>query len=225
MTVTRILAALVACIAAFAGGVWLAVLTPDGLRWGSESVAAPVATPSAPAPSPSPILPTVVPTPYSGEALVYGDFIVVSARKCLGKLDFLVDGEVDRRIQDAVADLKGQGDSIPKGIVIALGGNGGATDTDLDAVMDVLGPERVVVWSTIQVPDDPSRYTFEGSTNEAIARLTERYPNVRVMSWNAFSMTNPDLLNKDGTMTKQGCQAFAEYADQVLRLTDRDSGT
>lgn len=224
MTLTRILAASVAWIAAFAGGVWLAVLTPDGLRFGADSVAAPSAAPSTAPASPSLVLPTAVPTPYAGEALVYGDFVVVSARKCLGKADFLVDGEPDRRVQDAVADLRAQADDLPGGIVVALGGNGGATPRDLDAVMEVLGPDRVVVWSTIQVPDDPGRYTFEDSTNEAIAGLTERYPNVRVMSWNAFSVTNPDWLNKDGTMTKQGCQAFATYADQVLRLTDGAAG-
>lgn len=220
MTVTRVLTALVAWIAAFAAGVWLAVLTPEGLRFGGTSAAAPAPSTATAAPSPSSDLPTAVPSPYGGEALVYGDFVVVSARKCLGKMDFLVDGEPDRRVKDAVADLRKQGDEIPDGIVVALGGNGGATDQELDAIMDVLGPDRVVVWATIQVPDDPSRYTFEDSTNEAIARLTERYPNVRIMSWNAFSVTNPDWLNRDGTMTKQGCQAFAEYADQVLRLPD-----
>ena len=32
-------------------------------------------------------------------------------------------------------------------------------------------------------------------------------------------MTNPDWLNADGSMTKAGCKAFAEYADRVIRQT------
>lgn len=216
MTVTKVLAAVVAGIAAFAGGVWLALLNPEGFNLGNSSAQSAPSSSASASPSPTPSL--VTPVPYRGEALVFGDFVVVSARKCLGKLDFLVDGKAERRLQDGLADLKAQAADLPDGVVIALGGNGGATDEDLDAVMDVLGPDRVVVWSTIQVPDDPKRYTFEDETNAAIGQLAERHPNVRIMSWNAFSRTNPDWLNKDGTMTKQGCQAFADYADQVLRL-------
>ena len=30
-------------------------------------------------------------------------------------------------------------------------------------------------------------------------------------------MTNPDWLNADGSMTKEGCKAFADFAERVLR--------
>ena len=83
--------------------------------------------------------------------------------------------------------------------------------------MEILGPDRFVVWTTIQIPDDPERYTFEQDTNAAIAGLAETYPNVRVFSWNSLSPTNPDWLNADGSMTKAGCRAFASLADRVMR--------
>lgn len=110
-----------------------------------------------------------------------------------------------------------RGDDIPGGVLVHLGANGGATAQDLDAIMQILGPDRTVVWTTIQIPDDPERYTFEQDTNAAIAGLAESYPNVRVFSWNAMSPTNPDWLNADGSMTKLGCQAFADFADRVMR--------
>jgi hypothetical protein len=102
-------------------------------------------------------------------------------------------------------------------VLIHLGANGGASAQDLDAIMQILGPDRTVVWTTIQIPDDPERYTFEQDTNAAIAGLAETYPNVKVFSWNAMSPTNPDWLNADGSMTKLGCQAFADFADRVMR--------
>jgi hypothetical protein len=135
----------------------------------------------------------------------------------LKKLDYEVDATTERRVTDAATDLRAREADIPGGVLIHLGANGGATAQDLDAIMQILGPDRTVVWTTIQIPDDPERYTFEQDTNAAIAGLAENYPNVRVFSWNAMSPTNPDWLNADGSMTKLGCQAFADFADRVMR--------
>lgn len=149
--------------------------------------------------------------------LAFGDYVLISAKRCLKKLDYEIDATTDRRVTDALVDLRARGDAIPGGVLLHLGANGGATAEDLDAVMQLLGSERAVVWTTIQIPDDPERYTFEQDTNAAIAGLAESYPNVRVFSWNALSPTNPDWLNADGSMTKVGCQAFADFADRVMR--------
>jgi hypothetical protein len=149
--------------------------------------------------------------------LAFGDYVLISAKRCLKKLDYEIDATTDRRVTDAVVDLRARGENIPDGVLIHLGANGGASAQDLDAIMQILGPDRTVVWTTIQIPDDPERYTFEQDTNAAIAGLAETYPNVKVFSWNAMSPTNPDWLNADGSMTKLGCQAFADFADRVMR--------
>lgn len=202
-------------LASFTAGIWLAVARPGPLLpWESAPVAAestqsPVATSAAPSPT--------IRTPYTGEVLAFGDYVLISAKRCLKKLDYEIDATTDRRVTDAVIDLNARGDDIPGGVLIHLGANGGATAQDLDAIMQILGPDRTVVWTTIQIPDDPERYTFEQDTNAAIAGLAESYPNVRVFSWNAMSPTNPDWLNADGSMTRLGCQAFADFADRVMR--------
>jgi len=202
-------------MASFTAGIWLAIARPGPLLpWEGTTVAAE----SSPAPAPSSATPTPsVRTPYTGEVLAFGDYVLISAKRCLKKLDYEIDATTERRVTDAAVDLRARGDDIPDGVLIHLGANGGASAADLDAIMQILGPDRTVVWTTIQIPDDPERYTFEQDTNAAIAGLAENYPNVRVFSWNAMSPTNPDWLNADGSMTKLGCQAFADFADRVMR--------
>lgn len=202
-------------MASFTAGIWLAIARPGPLLpWESTTTAAE----SEPAPTSSSAEPTPTQrTPYTGEVLAFGDYVLVSAKSCLKKLGYEVDATTDRRVTAAATDLRARGDDIPGGVLVHLGANGGATPQDLEAIMEILGSDRTVVWTTIQIPDDPERYTFEKDTNAAIAGLAEAYPNVRVFSWNAMSPTNPDWLNADGSMTKLGCKAFADFADRVMR--------
>jgi len=215
MTWLKGLGIVVAMLAAFTVGIWTAILVPDG-PWPFQAEPTPVlASTPTPTPTPEPV-PTSRP-PYTGPALAYGDYVAVSVKRCLKKLDFTVDANSERRIGDAITELARMDDSIPGGVLLHLGANGGASAAELDQVMKILGPDRLVVWTTIQIPDDPERYTFEQSTNAAIVGLAETYPNVRIFSWNTLSMTNPDWLNADGSMTKAGCKAFADFADRILR--------
>ena len=202
-------------MASFTAGIWLAIARPGSLLpWESTTVAAePAASASSTTAEPTP----TIRTPYTGDVLAFGDYVLVSAKRCLKKLDYEIDATTDRRVTDAVVALRAREADIPGGVLVHLGANGGATAQDLDAIMQILGPDRTVVWTTIQIPDDPERYTFEQGTNAAIAGLAEAYPNVRVFSWNAMSPTNPDWLNADGSMTDLGCQAFADFADRVMR--------
>ena len=211
----KTLGLVVLMLAAFTAGIWTAILVPTG-----PLSIAPTAAPSSLAPNPTSTSPRPIPsapTAFTGQALAFGDYVLVSVEPCLRKLGFDVDAASDRRVDAAAFDLRAIDDSIPGGVLIHLGANGGASAPELDGIMKILGPDRVVVWTTIQLPDDPERYTFEQDTNAAIAGLAETYPNVRIFSWNALSMTNPDWLNADGSMTKAGCKAFAAYADKIMR--------
>jgi hypothetical protein len=202
--------------ASFTAGIWLAIWRPGPLLpWQATSPSTSAPSPSATRSSAEP-LPTPR-TPYTGPAIAFGDYVLVSVKPCLKKLGYEVDAVTDRRVTSAPGDLRALGAKLPDGVLVHLGANGGATPQDLTAIMDVLGPDRTVVWTTIQIPDDPERYTFEQDTNAAIAGLAETYPNVRVFSWNSMSLTNPDWLNADGSMTKAGCKAFADFADRVMR--------
>lgn len=169
---------------------------------------------------PSGVAPAAVVTeqPYAGKAFGVGDSVLAGAAPCLNERRIKVDAHQSRQIADGVDVLIQKGRHLPPRVLVHLGTNGGATADDLDAIMKVLGPSRLVVWSTIQLPDDPSRYTFEASTNAAIAALPLRYDNVRVFDWNAVSSQQPSWIYPEGVhVTEEGCQGYAALVDGLLR--------
>ena len=175
-------------------------------------------TSDGPAPADDTAVPTAPPSPFAGELLAYGDSILILAESCLAERGFAVDSEESRPVGSGPEELLAYGDALPERILIHLGTNGGAAPEDYDAIMDVLGPDRVVVFATIQLPNDYDRYTFEDRTNEAITALPQRYPNVRIFDWHTVSDLNGDWLYDDGFHPNpEGCDAYASLAEEVIR--------
>ena len=203
----------VALVISLVGGIWAGIVYMDSR---TSSISPVIPTPAPSSPDSTPTTPTPIGGPYTGEALAFGDFLFLSVGTCLQDNDFVVDAQGDRRIENAAAELAELGDEVPGAVLLHLGANGGASQSDIDRIMDVLGPDRIVVWSTIQLPDD-GRYTFEADTNALITGLPVRYPNVRILSWNALSLTDPTWINADGSITNEGCEAFARFAESVVR--------
>jgi hypothetical protein len=115
-------------------------------------------------------------------------------------------------------ELAAYGSNLPDRLLIHLGTNGGAYPEDYDAIMEVVGSERIVTFATIQLSNDYDRYTFEDRTNEAIYALAERYPNVRILDWFAASEENPDWMYADGFHPNlEGCDAYSTLAEEVVR--------
>lgn len=170
-----------------------------------------------PSPTPSPT-PTPKPTPYDGDVLAYGDSILILAESCLLDRGFDVDSEESRPVRSGPAELLAYGDALPDRVLIHLGTNGGAYAEDYDAIMDVLGNERIVTFATIQLPNDYDRYTFEDRTNDEIRALPDRYPNVRVFDWHRASDDKADWLYADGFHPNlEGCKAYARLAERTVR--------
>ena len=165
---------------------------------------------------------TAAPSPvgqaYDGKAFGVGDSVLAGAARCLAKRGVKVDAHESRQIDAGLDVLRKKAKDLPPRVLVHLGTNGGATASDLDSIMTVLGPNRLVVWSTIQLPDDPSRYTYEASTNEAIAALPQRYDNVRIFDWNAITTQQPSWIYGEGIhMTPEGCQGYADLVSGLLR--------
>jgi len=193
------------------------VVIPDSL---SEAVA-PIPDPqvSGVAPEPASEVPsTGSPEPYDGEIFGIGDSVLAGAAPCLAARGVEVDVQQSRRASQAIGILMEKQEWLPPRVIVHLGTNGGASPAELDAIMEVLGPERIVMWATIQLPDDPSRYTYERATNEAIADLANRYDNVLIFDWEAMSQQHPDWLYLEGIhMTPEGCRGYASLVEPLLR--------
>lgn len=214
---------------------FVAALTAGAaLGWAQDSATAPLAAP-AEAVSPSAQMvalefaaatgdptasPTAAPTygPYDGKVFAIGDSVLAGAAPCLAARGVKVNAEQSRQVSAAIDILAAKADSLPPRVIVHLGTNGGATPEELDAIMALLGPDRLVLWSTIQLPDDPSRYTYERSTNDAIAALADRYANVLVFDWESVSRQQPEWLYVEGIhMTPEGCEGYAGLVDPQVR--------
>ena len=223
----RTASATIAFAAALVAGVGLGWWQGPALAPGSVTTPSAVASPlesagGAPAARASSASPTPsrVPEPYDGDVFAIGDSVLAGAGNCLARRAVDVNAQQSRRISDAVAILERKGERLPARVIVHLGTNGGATATELDAVMAVLGADRVVLWSTIQLPDDPSRYTYEDATNEAIAGLVERYDNVRIFDRQAATRLHPEWLYAEGIhMTPEGCAGYANLVEPQLRAS------
>lgn len=214
-----VLAFVLALVAGVALGWWQGSGEPNVTVAAATTTVSGDAEPAAGVTSaPSPAISTSVGAPYEGKAFGIGDSVLAGAATCLAERDVKVDAHESRQVSAGIDLLRKKVGNLPPRILVHLGTNGGATPDDLDTIMAVLGSSRLVVWSTIQLPDDPSRYTYEQSTNDAIAALAQRYDNVRIFDWNAMTVQQPTWIYAEGIhMTPEGCEGYAQLVDGMLR--------
>ncbi|MFM8239715.1 MAG: hypothetical protein ACKOAW_05300 [Actinomycetota bacterium] len=210
----------IACLLAFLGGMAL------GWVHGSTSPTSPVAAATVQAPVEADSEPAVGVTeaagfigdPYGGKVFALGDSVLAGAQPCLKKLGYSVDARQSRQVDAGIQLLRRKVNKLPARLVIHLGTNGGVTTQQLDTMMAMLGTDRLVVWSTIQLPDDPDRYTYEERTNTAIEDLAGRYANVRILDWNALTEQSSEWIYLEGIhMTAEGCAGYARLVDGIVR--------
>lgn len=210
-----------ACAAALAGGMALgwahgAETAPD-TAVAAASTLTPVEGDAEPAIGVTQA-PSFEAEPYEGKVYAIGDSVLAGAEPCLTKLGYVVSARQSRQVTAGLDVVRDKGKRLPARVLVHLGTNGGATREDLDEIMGALGTQRLVVWATIQLPDDPSRYTYEERTNAAIEELAGRYANVRILDWNALTQQFPEWVYLEGIhMTPEGCAGYARVVDGLVR--------
>ncbi len=151
----------------------------------------------------------------SQPTLVLGDSLALTVYPWLADLlpDRYVsyEAEVGRSTAWAARTLAGLG-SIPPVVIISIGTNDElATDVESGArtILDLLGPQRCVVWVDIERPDrvgDP-----KSDLNAALARASAGRRNVSILRWTDAVAAHPAWLSGDGIhATELGAQARAE---------------
>lgn len=168
--------------------------------------------------APATAAPDETPSPYQGRVFAIGDSVMLGAKSCLEERGIMVDALGSRQVAAATETLRSR-PHLPRRVVVHTGTNGGVYPEDLDRMMRVLKDRAVVVFVTIQLPDIYSRYTYEKRTNRAIRDLPSRYPNVRVVDWNAAAQAHlrtwfwSDQIH----LPPAGCRAFARMVDREVR--------
>jgi hypothetical protein len=183
------------------------------------ALAAPTTGAAALEPPPSrPTVPARVVLHVTGPGYVIGDSVLLGARSCVAPLHYVVDAKGSRQAPAAAEALAARLATLPSLVVVHMGTNGGMKREWIDRIMRVLGPKRLVVWVTVQLPAN-GRYSHEAATNATIREVVNRYPNTRVADWNAVSDSHVrQWMWADGIhLQPAGCRAFATLINSVAR--------
>ena len=116
-----------------------------------------------------------------------------------------LDASVGRQVAEVIALLQERKASGELGEVVLLhiGNNGRFNASQFDRIMEVVGPERRVVFLTLKV----SR-SWEESNNRVISEGVERHEGAFLVDWRAALEERPEVLWKDGTHLRPEWASF-----------------
>ena len=184
------------------------------------TAAAPTATAGPPA--------TVAPTPTPTSALVLapdgvvpialGESVMLGALADLQAAGLAVDALKGRQGPDMAALVESlrANNQLGSVIVIQIGTNGTVSDADFARIMAQLPPDRTptVVFLTVRTPR-----SWIAGNNDIIRALPGRYPNVRVLDWEAASQSI--TLCSDGTHIACGAGMARFYSNLIFDAIGR----
>lgn len=187
-----ILGGVLATLAIVVGGLWIS---------GKAGLPSPQAVLSQAIPHAQPAL--------TGPVLALGDSVLLGAKRCLAGTDVRTRARENRTMKQGAArvEKRAAAGNLPPRVVIALGTNSPFGFKALDRIMRAAGPQRAVYFVTIELPD-VEKYAFEDKVNQRLRAMPGRWPNARVIDWNASVLTTG--LYPDGIhLNPAGCQAYA----------------
>lgn len=161
--------------------------------------------------------------PTGKEIDLYGDSMAVGSVPAL-KYYFpgiRIDAKSNRRWRDALAAVTASGSNIRRAVVLSFGTNAGVDEPELRAILDRLGPQRMVVLVNLHV-----NMARTAGDNAALAAAAASRPNVVLADWNAAVSAEPGQLQPDGihpSMTGQHLYAKTIRA-ALADLSERRTG-
>ncbi len=165
---------------------------------------------------------TIATTPHSTDALAQeilavGDSVMLGAVDSLGDAipGIFVDAKVSRQFRDATFVLqqyKTEG-LLPPTIVVHMGTNGAFSDSELDALMAVVGPKRKVYFVNAREPR-----SWEAEVNQKLAADTPKFPNARLLNWHNYGGPHDNWFVKDGIhLSGVGARQYARFIREYIR--------
>ncbi|HBF75734.1 MAG TPA: acetyltransferase [Lactobacillus sp.] len=151
-----------------------------------------------------------------------GDSVMVDVSKDVRQVipNTYVSAGVGRQIWQApkqIESLKAQG-ALANTVVVNLGTNSPMTNSQIDQVIHMIGPNRRIYWVNTHVPTR----NWETSVNTTIANAAKRYPNVTLVDWHGLSKNHKDWFYTDNVHPNPtGNRNYTRLL--VQQLTDSDS--
>jgi hypothetical protein len=185
------------------------------LRTATTTTTAPATTASSqPAGATGTPPPTAAPNPAVPRITLVGDSVMVGAAnalvQALGPVN--IDAAVNRQFGQAIDILrayKEQG-KLSDTVVVHMGTNGVITQGHMDAIYQILGDRKRVVFVNLKVPR-----RWEQGDNDVIAANVAKHPNSVLIDWHNIGGAHPEYFYEDGIhLRPDGARAYAELIRQ-----------
>ncbi|WP_338751270.1 acyltransferase family protein [Janibacter alittae] len=157
--------------------------------------------------------------PTGDEMQIFGDSMVVGAVPALEYYfpGVRIDAQSNRQWSDGLSAVTAAQDSLRRAVVLAFGTNAGTDPETVEAILDEIGPDRMVVLVNLHA----DRLSRIDGDNSALAEIAEEHPNVTIADWD--SAVAAEDLQPDGIHPSLGGahtyaatirQAFADLSEQ-----------
>jgi hypothetical protein len=157
--------------------------------------------------------------PSDREVTFIGDSIGIGVAPYLKKYypDMVVDAKVSRQFYEAKGIIKSlmQSGKLASTVVIELGTNGTVKESDLRAVIDLLGSDRKIVFVNVQVPR-----SWCAGDNKTFAKVIPEFSNTVIADWYTASVNHSNYFASDKVHpSKTGATVLAKLiADAVEQI-------
>ena len=154
--------------------------------------------------------------PTGEEITALGDSVMLASSDALTERfpGILIDAAVSRQYSEAIDSLRALKDSgqLRSTIFLGLGTNGSADAGRLDELLDLVGPERTVVFAVPYGDRD-----WMGQARAEIVQAASQHENVYLADWCGTAQENPALMYDDGVHPlAEGANLYAESFEKAL---------
>jgi hypothetical protein len=153
--------------------------------------------------------------------LAIGDSVLYDASQALASDGFHVNAMVCRTMAQGIVWLESHADNLPTVVVVALGTNGAVTVGQIDQLLSLLGPNRVLGLVT----PHHGNYAYVPALFRAAAR---RFPGrIILLDFDQLSAGHPSWFAPDGIHlgSTAGVDAFARLVASALLTTPGQAST
>lgn len=97
-------------------------------------------------------------------------------------------------------------------VIFELGSNGVATEPQVNAMIELVPPEKAVFVVNVRTP-----FPLQDINNDLLARAAEAHDNVTLIDWYSYSAGHDEWFDGDGTHLKpSGCEKYMEMIQASL---------
>ena len=164
--------------------------------------------PPAPAPAPRPV----------PDITVVGESVTLGAAPELQRRygeRVQIDAVEGRSFADGIALIEhlAAADRLTPLVIIHLGNNGAVPEQGLERIGAAVGPDRLLVLTTVRVARP-----WEGQVNEELQRFAAACARCAIADWHAVTVVEPGLTTDDGVhLTAAGIHRYTELLVSMTR--------